>query len=162
MIFCHITMLHWEKCSKFVHVIRYLETEDFGVSNNHEIIVIASQPSHLWAKQDSFKTDLLHHNTSSYYSSMVAQSFAFILETAFRRCSTKQFLKIPQYSQENTVLESLFNKIVGLRDCNFIKKRSQHSYFPVNTGEYLGTAFSIEHLRWKFLLFLVIHSGDIF
>ena len=40
-------MLHWEKCSKFVHVIRYLETEDFGVSNNHEIIVIVSQPSHL-------------------------------------------------------------------------------------------------------------------
>lgn len=85
-------MLQWEKCSKFVHVIRYLETEDFGVSNNHEIIVIVSQPSHLWANQGSFKIDLLHHATiilSLYYSSMFAQSFAFILETAFRRCSTK-------------------------------------------------------------------------
>ena len=35
-------------------------------------------------------------------------------EAAFRRFSSKlEFLKISQYSQETTVLESLFNKVVG-------------------------------------------------
>ena len=30
------------------------------------------------------------------------------------------------------MLESLFNKIAGVQACSFIKKRLQHSYFPVN------------------------------
>ena len=34
------------------------------------------------------------------------------------------FLKISQYSQENTWLESPFNKVAGLSDCIFIEKET--------------------------------------
>ena len=30
------------------------------------------------------------------------------------------------------MLESLFNKVAGLKACNFIKKRLQHGCFPVS------------------------------
>ena len=36
-----------------------------------------------------------------------------------------------------TVLESPFNKIAGLKASNFIKKRLQHSCFPVNIAKFL-------------------------
>ena len=39
------------------------------------------------------------------------------------------------------VLESLFNKIAGLQAWNFIEKRLQHKFFPVNFAKYLRTAF---------------------
>ena len=34
------------------------------------------------------------------------------------------------------VLESLFNKVAGLKFCNFIKKRLQHRYFTVNIAKF--------------------------
>ena len=40
------------------------------------------------------------------------------------------------------MLESLFNKVVGLQDCNFIEKRPRHICFPVKIAKYLKTAFS--------------------
>ena len=36
---------------------------------------------------------------------------------------------------------SLFNKVAGLQGCNFIKKRFQHRYFPVNIMKFLWTNF---------------------
>ena len=33
-------------------------------------------------------------------------------------------------------LESLFNKVAGLRACNFIKKRLQHRCFPVKLAKF--------------------------
>ena len=39
------------------------------------------------------------------------------------------------------VLESLFNKVAGLKACNFIKKRLQYSCFPVNIAKMLRKAF---------------------
>ena len=38
------------------------------------------------------------------------------------------------------MLEYLFNKIVGLGSCSFIKKRIQHRCFPVNTEKFLKIA----------------------
>ena len=38
----------------------------------------------------------------------------------------RMLLKILQISQKAPMLESLFNKIVGLKACNFIKKKLQH------------------------------------
>ena len=35
----------------------------------------------------------------------------------------KLFLKFFQYSQGKHVLETLFTKVEGLKDCNFVKKR---------------------------------------
>ena len=37
------------------------------------------------------------------------------------------------------MLESLFNKIAGLKVCNFIKKRLQHRCFPVNFRKFSKT-----------------------
>ena len=49
-------------------------------------------------------------------------------------CSIKKlFLKIFQYSQKKSVLESLFNKV----DNGFIKEILQHCRFPVNIATFL-------------------------
>ena len=37
------------------------------------------------------------------------------------------------------VLESLFNKVAGLKAYNLIKKRLQHSCFPVNIAKFVRT-----------------------
>ena len=39
------------------------------------------------------------------------------------------------------MLESLFNKFADLQVCDLIKKRLQHSCFPVYIVEFLGTIF---------------------
>ena len=50
--------------------------------------------------------------------------------SSHQRCSLKKAaLKIFHYSQENSVLASLFNKAAGLQACNFIKKRLQACNF---------------------------------
>ena len=49
------------------------------------------------------------------------------------------FLKILQYLQENTVSESLFNKVENLQPCRFIKNRFQQRYLPVNIAKFLRT-----------------------
>ena len=46
------------------------------------------------------------------------------------------------------MLEFHFIKVASLKDCNFIKMRLQHRYFPVNIAKILRTAFFIEQLRW--------------
>ena len=48
--------------------------------------------------------------------------------------------------RKTPVLESLFSEISGLQACNFIKKRYQHKFFPLNIAEFLRTAVFIEHL----------------
>ena len=48
-------------------------------------------------------------------------------------------------------LDSLFNKVSCLEACDFIKKRLQHSYFPMNMAEFLRTAFFKEHFWWLLL-----------
>ena len=49
------------------------------------------------------------------------------------------------------MLESLSNKVAGLRSCNFVKKRFLHRCFPVKITKFLRAAFITEHLRWLFL-----------
>ena len=43
--------------------------------------------------------------------------------------------------QEAPLLESFFNKLAGLKASNFIKKRLQHSCFPVSIAKFLTAAF---------------------
>ena len=65
-------------------------------------------------------------------------------EAAVRRCSTKQvLLKISQYREKKSVLESPFNL-----PCNFIKKRPQQRCFSANIAKYLRAAFIVEHHWW--------------
>ena len=47
---------------------------------------------------------------------------------------------------KTSVLESLFNKFIGLQACNFTKKRLQHRHFPVNIANFKNTYFE-KHLR---------------
>ena len=54
-------------------------------------------------------------------------------------CLKKMFLKISQFSQENTCIGVSFYKVAGLQTCNFIKKRLQHRFFPVNNAKVLRT-----------------------
>ena len=56
------------------------------------------------------------------------QSFADILQNS---CS----LKFRKFYRKTPVLQSLFNKVAGLKTCNFIKKRPQHRYHDKETTE---------------------------
>ena len=51
-------------------------------------------------------------------------------------------LKNLEISHRKTpVSESIFNKVAGLKACNFIKKRLEHRCFPVTIAKFLKIAF---------------------
>ena len=63
----------------------------------------------------------------------------FSFKSSHRWCSVKKvFLKISEISQENTCIGVSSS---GLKTCNFIKKRLEHSYFPVKFANCLKTPF---------------------
>ena len=57
-----------------------------------------------------------------------------------KRCSIKSWNKTSE-------LRSLFNKVVGLQDCKYIKKRLQHRCFARNLGKIFKNKFLEKHLR---------------
>ena len=58
-----------------------------------------------------------------------------------------------QNSQKSIcVRESLFNKIAGLKVSNFVKKKLQHRFIPVNIARFLTTAFSQNTCRGCFCI----------
>ena len=63
--------------------------------------------------------------------------------------------------KKTPVLESLFNKVAGLKACSFIKK-TPTQVFSCEYCEIFKKPFFIEHLRWLLLLFEVIEKrhGD--
>ena len=63
-----------------------------------------------------------------------------ISETFVRKYFMKKvFLKMLQNSQKTLMLESHFNKVVGLYICNFIKKETPAQVFPMNLAKFLRT-----------------------
>ena len=48
-----------------------------------------------------------------------------------------KYFAIFNIHRETPVLDSLFNKVVGLQACNFIKKKLQQWCFPVNIAKFL-------------------------
>ena len=56
------------------------------------------------------------------------------------------------------MLEFLFNKVAGLKVCNFIKNRLQHRCFPMKFANFLRTPFFIEHFWW--LLLKLMNSNN--
>ena len=44
--------------------------------------------------------------------------------------------KVCNIHRKTPVLKSLFSKVATLEACNFIKKRPQHRYFPVNIARF--------------------------
>ena len=68
-----------------------------------------------------------------------------------RRCSIKRpFLKIFAI-----LLESLFNKVVGLHVCTFVEKRLQHRCFPVHIANFL-TPILKNIFEWLLLIILLL------
>ena len=61
---------------------------------------------------------------------------------------------MPQYSQENNCWTIFLVKFQVFRHATLLKSGSKHRCFPVNDANFLRTAFSIEHLRWKLLCLL--------
>ena len=55
------------------------------------------------------------------------------------------------YLKKNKTLSVCVSLEAVLKACNFIKKRLQYSYSPVNIPKVLGTAFFIEQLQWLLL-----------
>ena len=72
-----------------------------------------------------------------------------LLEAVVRRCSRK----FRNSHKKTSVLQSLFNKVEGLKACNFIKKKLQRRCFPVKFAKFLCAPFFREHLRWLLLTF---------
>ena len=68
------------------------------------------------------------------------QPFANVFQN---RC----YQKFRNIHRKTSMLESVFNKVEGLKTCDFIKMRLQHTCFPVNTAKFLRTTFFTEHLR---------------
>ena len=56
------------------------------------------------------------------------------------------FLKILQVLKKNPVLESLFNKVIGLKKTGILSKRDSSTGVetPVKVGKFLRTPFSTE------------------
>ena len=52
------------------------------------------------------------------------------------------FLEVLQNSKENTVPDTLFNEVAGLRLATLLKKSLSHRYFPMNFAKFLRTRFS--------------------
>ena len=74
------------------------------------------------------------------------QPFADVFQNSYL------LLKIPHYSQEHTCIGiSFLIKLQAFRPAMLLKKRLQHSCFPVTIAKCLRTAFSTENLLWLLL-----------
>ena len=60
-------------------------------------------------------------------------------KSSLRRCSVKRGVlkNFAIFHRKTLVLESLFNKVAGLKACSFIKKRLQNRCFSVNIMKFL-------------------------
>ena len=98
-------------------------------------------------------------NNLSKHSGVILNLYCLLFYTAFRKenihlipnwfrssCSQISVFKTSQNSRENTLLESLFNNVAGLKTWNFIKKRLWHSYFPVSFLQFSQKTLFTEHL----------------
>ena len=71
------------------------------------------------------------------FLTVVFSKFCKKSRSSHQRCSImKAVLNI---HRKTPVLESLFDRVVGLQACNFIKKRHQHRCFSVNIVKFLRT-----------------------
>ena len=110
----------------------------------------------LWSKPIKLRPEKRPYEEILTVRRRMAEAITDFLQNKFSQKFCNIQRKIP-------VLESLFNNVAGLESCKSIKRRLQHSYFPVNITKFLRTAFSIEHLRWlllKLRVFLVCDNTN--
>ena len=77
--------------------------------------------------QDGFENDC----PDNHFVKSVQKQMFFIIGVSQKFCNRK-----------TPVLESPFNKVAGLKVCNFMIKRLQRRRFPVNIAKFLRTDFS--------------------
>ena len=70
------------------------------------------------------------------------------VEAVVRRCSLKKGIlrNFAKFTGKQLCQSLFFNKVVGLRPANFLKKRLWHRCFPVNFARFLRTPSFKEHL----------------
>ena len=84
--------------------------------------------------------------TQGYFLICISRSSrleVFCTKGALRNCA--------KFTEKHLCQSLFFNKVAGLRACNFIKKETLAQCFPVNFAEFLRTPFITEHLWWLFL-----------
>ena len=64
-----------------------------------------------------------------------------------RCCAKKMFLKFHKFHKISPVLGSLFNKVAGLKACNFIKNRLPTQVFSCQICQIFKNTYLEEHLR---------------
>ena len=81
---------------------------------------------------------ILCHSLYQSLSLVVTRCIARL--SSYKRSIFFNFLKIYQYSQENTCAKASFvYQVAIVQFCNFIKKRFQHGCFTVNIEKFLKT-----------------------
>ena len=82
-----------------------------------------------------------------------------IYRSSVCRCSSNRCSwKFHKFYRKTPVLESLFNKVTGLKSCNFMKKRSNTRVFLWNLQK---TPFFTEHLRLLPLSVLYLNNWKV-
>ena len=69
-----------------------------------------------------------------------------IAEKSLNRLLPLLFIKNSKFHRKKLVLESLFNKVTGLRAHNFLKKGLQHKYFSSEICEIFTSTYFEEYL----------------
>ena len=88
-----------------------------------------------WSKNKALGQTFIINNSCKNVVEEINKSVDLFTKAAIRRCSLKQmFLKVSQYSLENTCL--------NLQAWNLIKKKIQSRCFPATVTKFLRTAFS--------------------
>ena len=80
----------------------------------------------------TFYTSTSRYSSSKEYVTHHREMFSDLISRNSRRevfCK-KVFLKISQYSQENTCVGVSVNKVAGRKTCNFIKRDFNTDVFP--------------------------------
>ena len=91
---------------------------------------------------------------AKYLIYVTATLICYNLQSEYRSShSQKKFsIKFIKTHRKTPALESLFNMVWGRNSCNFIKKRLQHSYFPVIFAKFLRIPFLQNTSGWLLLL----------
>ena len=89
---------------------------------------------------------------AAYFQNTFSQEHLWTTASIVRSSRTQMIFKIgvfkiSQYLWENTCI----NKVAGLKTCNFIKRRLQHWWFPVNIAKFLRKPTFIEQVWWLLL-----------
>ena len=71
--------------------------------------------------------------------------------TLYRSNRSQMFFDIGALKKFAIFTGKYFAIFTGLKACNFIKKRLQYRYFPLNIAKFLRSAFFIKHLLWLLL-----------